>query len=272
MSDTGARQGRLEGKVAVVTGAGSGIGRATAQVLAAEGAAVACADLDEGTAKETATAIEGAGGRAIALAVDVTDPASNDDAAAAVVDEFGALHVAHLNAGVASIGAVFDIPVEEWERVMAVNLRGVLLGMQTFGRRIDASGGGSIVVTSSGAGLAGGASMGTYCATKFGVIGLVKSAAADLAPRGIRVNAVCPGVIDTAILGPAHGNEQFLGMLGRGHLLGRVGVPEEVGRLVAFLASDDASFITGGAYPVDGGITATLGGPAPAGASDVLGG
>lgn len=251
--------GRVEGKVAVVTGAGSGIGAATAQVLAREGASVACADIDLDAAGATAATITDAGGTAIALGLDVADPEANDAAAAAVVDGFGRLDIAHLNAGVASMGPVLDIPVEEWDRVMAINLRGVLLGMQSFGRRIADAGGGAIVVTSSGAGLMGGPMMATYCATKFGVIGLVKSAAADLAPRNIRVNAVCPGVVDTAILGPAHGNDQFLGLLAKGHPIGRVGRPEEVANLVTFLASDDAAFMTGGAYPVDGGITATLG-------------
>jgi NAD(P)-dependent dehydrogenase (short-subunit alcohol dehydrogenase family) len=252
--------GRLSGKVALVTGAASGIGAASARVIAQEGARVACADVNAEGAEAVAKEIARAGGEAIALRLDVSDPDDNRRAVEATVKRFGALQLAHLNAGVAAASNVLDTTLEEWNRTLAINLSGVFYGLQATARAIRDAGGGAIVITSSDAGLRGGGSMGSYCATKHGVLGLMKCAVADLSPHKIRVNAVCPGVIDTPILGPLHKNKLFTeGILASAHPIGRVGQPEEIGRAVAFLLSDDASFISGVGLSVDGGLNAVFG-------------
>jgi NAD(P)-dependent dehydrogenase (short-subunit alcohol dehydrogenase family) len=252
--------GKLSGKVALVTGAASGIGQASARALAAEGARVACADLNAEGAEAVAKEIARAGGEAIGLRLDVADPDDNRRAVAATVKRFGKLQLAHLNAGVAATSNVLDTTLEEWNRTIAINLSGVFYGLQASARAIKDAGGGSIVITSSDAGLRGGGGMGSYCASKHGVLGLMKCAVGDLSQHKIRVNAVCPGVIDTPILGPLHKNKTFTeGLLAAAHPLGRVGQPEEIGRVVAFLLSDDASFVTGVALSIDGGLNAVFG-------------
>jgi NAD(P)-dependent dehydrogenase (short-subunit alcohol dehydrogenase family) len=251
----------LEGRVALVTGGASGIGRASALAMAAEGARVCVADLDGDGAERVAKEIEAAGGEALACAGDVSKPEDDDAMVHAAVKRFGALHVAHLNAGTAIPSSILGGDVAAFDRVLAVNLRGVFLGLRAAAPALVEAGGGSVVVTASVAGLRGTAGMPSYYASKHGAIGLVKAAAAEFAPLRIRVNAVCPGVIDTPLLGPAHGQAALLeGVLGRLHPIGRVGHAEEVARVVVFLASEAASFVTGSAWPVDGGCHSILGG------------
>jgi NAD(P)-dependent dehydrogenase (short-subunit alcohol dehydrogenase family) len=249
--------GSYAGKVAFVTGAAGGIGRATALAFAREGAGVVVADVSEQGNQETARMIEEAGGRALAVRCDVT---RSEDAKAALdkaVETFGRLDVAFNNAGVEQpIMPAADLTEEEWDRIVAINLRGVFLCMKHEIPLMLEQGGGAIVNTSSGAGVKGFAGQAAYCAAKYGIVGLSKAAALDYAKANIRVNAVCPGIIETPMMdrfsgGTSEGRERVIAQ----EPVGRMGKSEEIAAAVLWLCSDAASFVTGHAMVVDGGQT-----------------
>ncbi|MBX7466161.1 SDR family NAD(P)-dependent oxidoreductase [Streptomyces sp. NPDC057910] len=246
--------GEFAGKTALVTGAASGIGLEVARRLAGGGAAVVVADHNERGAKEAAEAITAAGGRATAVAMDVTDPESVRRAVEFGVDAFGGLHLAVNNAGIAGTSApTGDYPVQDWQRVIDTNLNGVFYSLRYELPQLLASGGGAVVNMSSILGSNGFAGSGAYSAAKHAVVGLTKSAAVEYAAQGIRINAVAPGFIDTPLLQGADEAREHLVSL---HPQGRLGTAEEVAELTLFLLSDRASFINGSYHLVDGGYAA----------------
>ena len=254
----------LQDKVAIVTGAASGIGKGTAVTFAREGAKVMCADLNAEGAEATARQIADTGGEAASIKVDVADEEQTRQMVAETVARFGRLDALFNNAGIGTGAPIPQMPVEEWDRLIDINLRGVFLGTKHAIPEMLKSGGGAIVNTASDAGLMGTAMLSAYCASKGGVIMFTKATAVEWGAMGIRANAVCPGVIRTPILDPflavgrATGatDEEIWKRMASIHPMGRVGEPEEVGNTVAFLCSDRASFITGVALPVDGGAAA----------------
>ena len=260
---------RLKDKITIVTGAASGIGKATAVNFAREGATVMCADLNANGAEAVARQIADTGGEASSFMADVSEEGDVQNMIGETVKRWGRLDVLYNNAGIGFGLPVTQVPVDQWDRLIDINLRGVFLGCKHAIPEMLKSGGGAIVNTASDAGLRGSAMLSTYCASKGGVVLLTKALAVEWARQGIRVNCVCPGVIQTPILDPFIAQaQQMFGVapeeqwrqMGEIHPIGRVGQADEVARAVTFLASDEASFITGVALPVDGGLEA---GPAP---------
>lgn len=250
--------GLVSGKVALVTGGGSGIGRASALVFAREGAKVVVADLIAEGGQETANLIRQAGGEAIFIQTDVAKADAVEALVQGAVSAYGRLDCAHNNAGIEGPGATTaDYPEDMWARVIAINLTGVWLCLKYEIPEMLKVGGGAIVNTASTAGLTGFPRGSAYVASKHGVVGLTKTAALEYAKSGIRVNAVCPGAIDTPMMGRITDHRpQRAARMAAAEPIGRMGQPSEIAEAVVWLCSDSASFVTGHAMAVDGAMTA----------------
>lgn len=250
---------RLEGKIAFITGATGAIGATTARLMLAEGARVFVTDLD----KEAVDALVADLGKGAAGAVcDVTDEASVASAMEGCIGKFGGMNVVHANAGIeGTFAPMVDQSVEDFDRVIAVNLRGVFVTLKHGGRTLVAGGGGSMIAMSSVAGLVGSAGLSPYVATKHGVVGLMRTAALELGPQGVRVNSVHPGPVDNRMMrsienmaspeSPEAVKEGFEHMVP----MGRYAQNEDIAKMVAFLASDESSYCNGSRFVVDGGFT-----------------
>ncbi|TVR70033.1 MAG: SDR family oxidoreductase [Sphaerobacteraceae bacterium] len=248
---------RLKNKVAIVTGAASGIGAASARLFASEGASVALADRDHEKMDETVREINDAGGQAIGIGTDVGNEASIQRMVEQTVEEFGKLHIMYANAGISGRFDLETVNAEDFDRVMHVNLRGPFLCAKYAVPKIADSGGGSVIFTASELALVGSPGASVYSASKAGLIGMARGLALDYADANIRFNCICPGAVDTPMLwGEEKGERDAIEAdISSRMPLGRVGKPEEIARSALYLASDDSSFVTGHALVVDGGWT-----------------
>ena len=254
---------RFENTGVLITGAGSGIGRAASLAFATEGAAIAAADLQLEHAQATARAVEDLGRTAVAIQVDVTQPDSVRAMVEQAVAGLGSLNVLINSAGVREIVPFLELPAEEWTKVIGTNLTGTFLCSQAFAQYLIAQGkeskegkGGKIINLSSVAGLMGVPNRAAYVASKHGVVGLTKEMSMELADKNIQVNAIAPGVVETAMTAGYFDNPDIVASLKKAHPAGRWAQPEEIARLMLFLASEDADFMTGATIPIDGGFVA----------------
>src|SRR5215831_15667017 len=250
--------GRVDGKVALVTGGASGIGRATALTFAREGAKLVIADINEEGGQQTVHMITEHGKKAIFVRTDVSQAVEVQALLSTAVETYGRLDCAHNNAGITGAGGglIAAYPEDTWHQVIAVNLTGVWLCMKFELAQMLHQGGGAIINTASGAGLVGNRGNSAYAASKHGVVGLTKTAALEYAQQGIRVNCVCPGWVQTPLAARSLSDPERRAQIIARHPIGRVGTPEEIAEAVVWLCSDAASFVTGHAMSVDGGYGA----------------